>query len=370
RLANSGFDKNLKVLALSPESATNDPEFWVKPLDGKNAIKFSSLPENMQDILRKRGHLHLMGRGFTKAKIDEVMTKVLVKGDFVVVPDYMWPWGDVDVAAHVENLKTEVTLEDDTENDLWTFWEHAPLHVTTWDQQTLLNYPKILTVSRMREDYMVEMTTIDEQLAKGLLPGQVESDAQVQGEEEAHDEMKNLMPKANEIRKNRSLATKVKDAGFDIRMFENLVFFSVNGYAESKARFLHTKQCDDWGNPDPLFGMHDKHVVVMRNSFRATVVTDTFLKEFVGIDYTDDGVAFFDPKVGMVWNGEHFARTFELHGTHDNDDTHFFVPVKLYSTDKDTVQKLKKAGVMLGNVQIPAKKENAKMMLLVFRLPN
>lgn len=370
RLANSGFDKNLKVKALSPESETDDPEFWVKPLDGKNAIKFSSLPENMQTILRKRGHLHLMGRGFTKAELDGIVTNVLVKGDFVVVPDYLWPWGDIDVAAHVENLKTEVTLADPRENDLWTFWEHAPLHVTTWDQQTMLNYPNVFPVSRMREDYMVEMTTIDQQLAKGLLPGQVESDHQVQAEEEAHDEFKRLMPKADEVRKNRNLASKVKDAGFDVRMFENLVFFSVNGYAESKARFLHTNRWDRYGNPDPLFGMHDKHVVTMRNSFRATVVTDTFLKEFVNMDYTDNRVAFYDPNVGMVWNGEHFARSFELHGTHDNDDTHFFVPVKLYSTSKVAVHRLKKAGVMLDNVQIPAKAENAKMMLLVFRLPN
>ena len=366
RLSKSVRKTNMKVLALTPELKSNNPDFWVKTMDGKNVIRFSALPWDMQRDLKKRGHLHVMGRGFTR--VDG--KKVLVKGDYVVIPDELWAWGKVGVVAHTENLKTEVTLEDDTEDDLWTFWEHAPLHVTTWDQQTMLNYPKILTVDSMRQDYLAEMTTIDEQLQKGLLPGQVESDVQTQAEDEEHDEFKRLLPKSDEIRKNRDLATKIKDAGFDIRMFENLIGLSVIGYADSKAKFLHTNQKDQWGNADPLFGMHDKHVVVMRNSFRATCVTDTFLKHFAGMSYRENRVAYYDPRWGMIWNGEHFARTFELHGTHDNDDMHFFVPVKLWSSQPSTVADLKKAGVMLNSVQIPEKEQDAKLMLLVLRLPN
>lgn len=366
RLARSKRDKNMKVLVLSPETKTKDPDFWVKVFDGKNAIRYSALPGDMQRSLVKKGHLHVMGRGFTKVN-DK---KVLVKGDFVVVQDALWPHGNVGVVAHAENLKTEVTLEDDKEKDLWTFWEHAPLHVTTWDQQTLLNYPKILTVDAMREDYLAEMNGIDSQLEKGLLPGQVESDMQVQAEEEAHDEFHRLVPKSEEVSKNRDLSTKIKDAGFDIRMFENLVGLSVMGFADSKAKFLHTNQWIKAGLPDPLFGMHDKHVVTMRNSFRATCVTDTFLKHFVAMGYTASRVAQFNSEWGMIWNGEHFARTFELHGTHDNDDTHFFVPIKVWSSNQYTVAALKKAGVMLDNMEIPNKAENAKMVLLVLRLPN
>jgi len=370
RLSKSASSDNLRVLALSPENNTNDPGFWVKVYDGKNAIRFSALPEDMRQSLKKKGHLHLMGRGFTKVDINGVMTKVLVKGDFVVVPDYMWTWKDVDVVAHAENLKTEVTLKDPAEDDLWTFWEHAPLHVTTWDQQTMLNYPQLLTVARMREDYLAEMNGIDAQLAKGLLPGQVEDNHQIQGEEEAHDEFKKLLPKAEEIRKNRDLATKIRDAGFDIRMFENLIGFAVRGYAESKARFKHVPEFDMNGNPGALNDKHDKHVVVMRNSFRATCVTDAFLNEFVGIPYPAKRIAFFDSTVGMVWNAEHFARTFELHGTHDNDDTHYFVPIKVWSSDKKTVPTLKKHGVILPGMQVPSTAQNAKMVLLVLRLPN
>jgi len=366
RLAQWASVENLRVVALSPEVKTDNPDFWVKVFDGKNAVRYSALPGDMQSSLAKKGHLHVMGRGFTK--VDG--KKVLVKGDFIVVQDALWPHDDIDVVAHGENLKTEVTLEDDAENDLWTFWEHAPLHVTTWDQQTLLNYPRILTINSMREDYLAEMNGIDAQLAKGLLPGQVESDNQVQGEEEAHDEFRSLMPKPKEIVKNRDLATQIRNAGFDIRMFENLIGYSVNGYADSKEKFLHTNQKDQLGNTDPLFGMHDKHVVTMRNSFRATCVTDTFLKHFVSIDYLASRVARFDNEWGMIWNGRHFARTFELHGTHDLDDQHFFVPIKVWSSDKHTVPNLKKAGVMLDNMQIPDKAENAKMVLLVLRLPN
>lgn len=370
RLSKSASSDNLRVLALSPENNTSDPGFWVKAYDGKNAIRFSALPKDMRESMKKKGHLHLMGRGLTKVDINGVMTKVLVKGDFVVVPDYMWTWKDVDVVAHIENLKTEVTLKDPAEDDLWTFWEHAPLHVTTWDQQTMLNYPQLLTVARMREDYLAEMNGIDAQLAKGLLPGQVEDNHQIQGEEEAHDEFKKLLPKAEEIRKNRDLATKIRDAGFDIRMFENLIGFAVRGYAESKARFKHVPEFDMNGNPGALNDKHDKHVVVMRNSFRATCVTDAFLNEFVGIPYPAKRIAFFDSTVGMVWNAEHFARTFELHGTHDNDDTHYFVPIKVWSSDKKTVPTLKKHGVILPGMQVPSTAQNAKMVLLVLRLPN
>lgn len=362
RLAKSGSLDELRVMVLNPEMKTKNPDFWVKVFDGKNAIRFSALPEDMRKSLKKSGHLHIMGRGFTH--VDG--KKFLVKGDFVVVPDYMWTWENVDVVAHGENLKTEVT----TDEDLWTFWGHAPLHATTWDQQTMLNYPRILTVKSMRDDYLAEMNGIDAQLEKGLLPGQVESDLQIQAEEEIHDEFKKLVPKAEEIRKNRDLATKIKEAGFDVRMFQNLVYMSLNGFANSKAKFMHIPEFDKEGNPNYLNGKHDKHVVTMRNSFRATCVTDTFLKYFVNIPYSTERIAFFDKNVGMVWNGEHFARTFELHGTHDNDDTHFFVPVKLWSDDPKTVAKLKKSGVMLDNLAIPDKAKNAKMVLLVLRLPN
>lgn len=362
RLAKFASSDNLRVMSLSPEATTKDPDFWVKAFDGKNAIRFSALPKDAQRSLAKKGHLHLMGRGFTH--VDG--KKFLVKGDFVVVPDYMWTWKNIDVVAHGENLKTEVT----TDEDLWTFWEHTPLHVTTWDQQTMLNYPRILTVDSMRDDYLAEMNGIDEQLAKGLLPGQVESDTQIQAEEEAHDEFKKLLPKADEISKNRDLASQIKSAGFDIRMFENLVWFSVSGYAKSKKKFLHTNKWINTDIEDPLFGMHDKHVVQMRNSFRATCVTDTFLKVFAGIPFAKKRVAFFDPTVGMVWNAWHFARTFELHGTHDSDDQHFFVPAKVWSSNKHSVASLKKAGVMLNDLDIPDNEQDAKMVLLVFRLPN
>jgi hypothetical protein len=42
----------------------------------------------------------------------------------------------------------------------------------------------------------------------------------------------------------------------------------------------------------------------------------------------------------------------------------------LFSTDSRTVASLKKAGVMLNSIQIPEKEQDAKMMLLVLRLPN
>lgn len=366
RMSASMTDKNLKVLTLAPEHKSNDPDFWVKAFDGKNIVKWSSLPKDLRARLNRKGFLHVMGRGWTSAEVDGAVRKVLVKGDYVVVPDYQWKFPGYDVVAHAENLKTEVVTIDD--RDLWTFWEHAPLHVTTWDQQTLMNYPSILPIESMKTDYLYEMNDIDAQLAKGLLPGQVESDTQVQAADEGHDEFKNLLPTPDEIEKNRELAKLVGAANMDIKMFENLIGLSVNGFVNSKARTV--RRSLPGPKKDPIEGMHDKHVVTMRNSFRATCVTDTFLRHFCDVRYTTHRIAFFDKNFGMIWNGEHFCRTFELHGTHDKDDTHFFLPIKIWSSDPTTVAKLKECGVMLPNIEVPATPDQAILVLAVFRIPN
>jgi hypothetical protein len=191
----------------------------------------------------------------------------------------------------------------------------------------------------------------------------IEEETQVQASDEAHDEFKNLMPRTNEIQKNRGLAKVITDAGLDIRMFENLIGLSVMGYANSKAKFIN----DD--DQDILYGKHLKHVVAMPNAFNATCVTDTFLRYFADVPYSSNRIARFDERYGMVWNGLHFARAFELHGTHDKDDTHSFVPLRVWG-DQITVQTLKDAGVILQNVDVPSTEEEAKLMLFVYRLPN
>ena len=122
-------------------------------------------------------------------------------------------------------------------------------------------------------------------------------------------------------------------------------------------------------------GFHGKHMVNMRNSFRAGCVTREFLEAFVG-DGAFAGVstptshAYYDERWGMVWNGDHFARAFELHGTHDSDDVHFVLPIKVWSKDPTTIAALKAAGVLLPGVSIPSVEAKAKMLLIVFRIPN
>lgn len=369
RLANWATSRTLSTKAISPEQMSKDPDFWVKALDGKNVVKMSALPHEAQAKLMKSGVRHVMGRGWTWTWMDNAHRKVLVKGDFVVIDDQEWLHDNYDVVAHVENCKSEVVLCTSDEwighEDMWTFWSHDPLHNVTWDQQTMGNYPYLLPLSAMKADYLAEMGAIDAQLAKGLLPGQVEDDQQVQGLDENHDSMKQHMPKPNEIAKNRDLASKVKNAGLDVRMFQNLTYLSVKGFADSKAKFYHM----DTKQGDPLHGAHDKHVVTMRNSFRATVVTDTFLKHFAGVEYPENRIARFDKRYGLVWNGTHFCRSFELHGTHDNDDSHSVVPFYFFGNPAH-VGELKKRGVMLNSLEIPTTKEQAKLLVLVLRLPN
>lgn len=357
RLVKASTARALSVQVLTPEDKSNDPEFWVKALDGKNTIRMGALPRTIQRDLDKAGHQHVMGRGWTNIPGHGA---TLVKGDFIVIDDSEWPW-EVDVVAHSENLKNEVTLLED--RPLWTFWEHAPLHLTQWDQQTRGNYPGIFKVSSMKDDYISEFSRIREKLDAGYLPSEgVAMD-------DVHDDSFRL-PTEEILAKKGDLAGLLRSAGMSPKVFENLVGLDILGFIKSKNRYLDKVEYLAYERPNPLFNYHLKHAVVMRNSFRATCVTDTFLKHFGGKQYTASRVAYYDPRWGMVWNGEHFARSFELHGTHDNDDTHFFVPVKLWCSDTTSVDLLKKAGVILNNITIPNRADEALMMLMVFRLPN
>jgi hypothetical protein len=357
RLVKASTAKHLSVEVRSPEIQSRNPEFWVKALDGKNAIRMGALPKTIQRDLDTAGHQHVMGRGWTNLPGHG---PTLVKGDFVIIHDSEWPW-EVDVIAHGENLKDEVTLTSN--RPLWTFWEHNPIHATTWDQQTMGNYPKLLPVSRMEADYLAEFAQVEAKLDAGHLP------SENLAVDELHGDME-IFPKSEEYVKKATLTQLLRSAGLSPKVFENLVGLEILGFIRSKD--AHLNQVEFLANeyPNPLFGFHMKHQVIMRNSFRATCVTDTFMKHFVKVPYPAKRVAHYDSRWGMVWNGEHFARSFELHGTHDNDDTHFFVPVKLWSSDPSTVTMLKKHGVMLDGLEVPKSKDEAKMVLAVFRLPN
>lgn len=344
-----------KAVIIKPEVGALDPAFEIIKHDGLNVVKRSALPKAVRRLDR------IMGRVFCSITVDGKSVPVLVKGDYLVVNDNMWIHGDAHLAIHMENAKTEVTLAAG-QKDLATWWNHAPLHVTTWDQQTLINYPNILTVEDMEADYLHEMNGIDEALKQGRLPGQTEVE-----DMEIHSDAFEVAPKADEIEKRESLAKYIKDAGFDPRMFENLIGMSLMGFVDSKSRELRFD-----GN---MKGFHGKHMVTMRNSFRAACVTREFLEAFVG-DGAFAGVstptshAYYDERWGMVWNGDHFARSFELHGTHDGDDVHFVLPIKVWSKDPTTIAALKAAGVLLPGVSIPSVEAKAKMLLIVFRIPN
>jgi hypothetical protein len=344
-----------KAVIIKPEVGALDPAFEIIKHDGLNAVKRSALPKGVRKYDR------IMGRVFCSIVVDGKTVPVLVKGDYLVVNDDMWIHGHAHLAIHMENAKTEVTLAAG-QKDLATWWNHEPLHVTTWDQQTLINYPNILTVEDMEADYLHEMNGIDEALKQGRLPGQTEVE-----DIEVHTDAFEVAPKADEIEKRESLAKYAKDAGFDPRMFENLIGMSLMGFVDSKSRELRFD-----GN---MKGFHGKHMVTMRNSFRAGCVTREFLEAFVG-DGAFAGVstptshAYYDERWGMVWNGDHFARSFELHGTHDGDDVHFVLPIKVWSKDPTTIAALKAAGVLLPGVSIPSVEAKAKMLLIVFRIPN
>lgn len=344
-----------KAVIIKPEVGALDPAFEIIKHDGLNAVKRSALPKAVRRLDR------IMGRVFCSITVDGKSVPVLVKGDYLVVNDNMWIHGDAHLAIHMENAKTEVTLAAG-QKDLATWWNHAPLHVTTWDQQTLINYPNILTVEDMEADYLHEMNSIDDALKQGRLPGQTEAE-----DMEIHSDAFEVAPKADEIEKRESLAKYIKDAGFDPRMFENLIGMSLMGFVDSKSRELRFD--------GDMKGFHGKHMVNMRNSFRAGCVTREFLEAFVG-DGAFAGVstptshAYYDERWGMVWNGDHFARAFELHGTHDGDDVHFVLPIKVWSKDPNTIAALKAAGVLLPGVSIPSVEAKAKMLLIVFRIPN
>lgn len=377
RLVKAVGRRNLKTMIFNPQDQ-NGNDLPLEYYDGKNVVRQSALPKVMRD------KTHIMGRIFTRIVAKNHVPcdpfEAFIKGDFVVVEDSQWIFGDYDVVVHGENAKAELTLNRTgnwaekkkmvngkvvrINQDLAAWWDHDVLHDVTWDQQTTLNYPKIFPVSRMREDLDATMNQIHEDLANGRFPGEGTVSSELDRDNAVNTSAFDDDPINSDVMKYDGFARRLADAGVSPKAFINLIYLRVNGIANSMRSSLvtHGKQS--------MIGYHDRHKITRRNSFRGTCVTVEFLRDYVGVEFDMNGNdCAYDERWGTVWTGEAFRVRYNLHGTHDADDTHEQFACRFYG-DELTVKALKDHGVLMPDAIIPKDRENAILMTFTARIPN
>jgi len=331
----------------------------VQLIDGMNFIRRSALH-------RRYRHEH---RFMVRVMTDEY----LIKGDMFAIDDDIFDkvYGpEVNMIAHPDNVKSEIgfltTGKWGRFNNpcLMTYWVHHPLHDLRYDAQLSVNNPHVMGVHLLERDLKIMMEKIAADAEVGVLPNQ-QYVLEPAGLHEAWNNGGMEMSGDAEIARN-AVDFWVAN-GLDPRALQTMVFFAMNGVAMQLDKSL----IRDEDESNPKNGLHEKFNVRVSNAFRAACSTREMFEMYFNITFdTPATKGFYDPRYGMVWPGIRFIQTFRLHGTHDHDDFHGFVAVKLYGEDGVRISKLKREGVLPAHLQIPDNEDEAIMVLFTVRSPN
>lgn len=296
----------------------------------------------------------------------------LIKGDMFAIDDDIFDkvYGpDVKMIAHPDNVKSEIGFITTgkwgrfSNPSLMTYWVHHPLHDLRYDAQLSVNNPHVMGVEFLERDLKIMMEKISADAEQGILPNQ----QYVLETAELHEAWNNGgMEMAGEAETARSDVDFWVANGLDPRALQSMVYFAMNGVAMQLDKSL-VQGLED----SPKNGLHEKFNVRVSNAFRAACSTREMFEMYFGISFdTPATKGFYDPRYGMVWPGIRFIQTFRLHGTHDHDDFHGFVAVKLYGKDKARIARLKREGVLPAHLQIPNSEDQAIIVLFTVRSPN
>jgi hypothetical protein len=330
----------------------------VQLIDGMNFIRRSA-------VHKRYRHEH---RFMTRVMTDEY----LVKGDMIVIDDDIFDqvYGpDKKMVVHPDNVKYEVGFITTgkwamfKDPSLMTYWVHHPIHDLRYDAQLSINQPHIMGVEFLSRDLGLMMAKLAEDADKGILPNQ----QYALEPSDLHEVWDNGgMDLAGEAEVARSAVDYWAGNGLDPRALQSMVYFAMNGVVMQLDKSLVQTHRED-----PKDKLHEKFNIRVSNGFRAACSTREMFEMYFNIQFdTPATKGFYDPRYGMVWPGIRFIQTFRLHGTHDHDDFHVFVPIKIYGEDTLRVKNLKKEGVLPRHINVPKKKEEAIMVLFTMRSPN
>lgn len=339
-----GDDEMDSISIAFPELA-GDVKFY----DGKTYIRKSLALRCIKDItnVKRRARLH---RAIVDGKLVQVVIRImtpagLFKGDAIICPNKQL---SADVVTHPENLKAELTTEDYI---FITMWEHAPMHMAVWDDQSAVNFGHALSEQAHVSDIYRLVNIIRKNIAEGTLPEWL-----LLGEDDHNDDGIPDMEKLSDTI-NRSWI-RWQFHGFDVRAAQNLTFMALGGIIK---RMDGVK----------INGFYKKMWVPMTNAALLTINTwesATRMGDFTFPGRNKD-VCFYDPRVGFIMSGRRFVETYHLHGGWDLDDSMKVIRVRVFCSDPEILKLHLGKTVPATSVYFSNEKDAREMVLLV-RSPN
>ena len=359
-----------------------DYDVIMKAYDGMNLVRRSI-------VSKAYAHDH-------RVMVRYIGYEYMVKGDcFIIDDDVLDAAGleDFDFIVHPENVKGELKFiqtgkwrrrpvqMDDREvfinKPMFIYWRHHPIHTLRYDAQLSVNNPAVVGLPMLERDLKIAMEKIAEDAENGILPNQ---QYVIDEEADLHETWESgLMEMASEKDRRRSALERWVRMGLDPRAIQSVVFFAMNGVVKAMDKSLVPVD-PNTETQHPMAGFHAKFNVKISNGFRALCSAREMFTDYLGVDFpVDVDKAFYDERYGMVWPAQRFIETFRLHGTHDHDDAHGYVVIKLWDDfgvqeikgkKVNRVAQLKKHGVLPKHLVLPQSEDEAITLLYVMRSPN
>lgn len=320
--------------------------------DGMSYIRQSfaiRLAKNVDDARRRGVLIHHIRTGVLVRVTLRVLTPSgLIKGDAIIVPDNQI---STDIVTHPENLKDELCTTGFIHISMW---EHAPMHMAVWDDQSIINFGRAMPKSKQ----MADLNRIHDDLMDKLAMGEIPEWLTLGEKDRNKDGSVNFDQLSTDVNKQY---IKIQASGMDIRSFQNQIYMSLNGVTERmEGPFVNAFNAK----------FYKKTWIPMSNAVLGAVVTYESATKMGGFEFPgqDPDTVFYDSRVGMVIPGRRFVETFDAHGTWDLDDNAKFIWIQLYSTmEDDSVHR----GITIPvDWNLPDNADNAVDAFLVVRSPN
>lgn len=269
-----------------------------------------------------------------------------IKGACMVLPDE-WLNG-ADMVVPECNVKRNQLGTNDGRTIIMA-WEHKSFSRASYNYQSRIIQPAFHSLERIARDMGRMQGEIEQIISSGDLPDWILTDFEPEGEEG--------------IRRYDSIEDQTKSyqrwqTVADIRASQSFLTMALMGLANRMEKGYHR-------------GYYKRMFVPISNAFHASYTSHASWEMLTTADTGHDGKkAYFMPGYGVVMPTHRFFETFELHGTHDSDDTADFMLIKVWSSNAKYTELLKADGIIDKAIDIPSTPEDAIHAVAMIRLPN
>jgi len=279
----------------------------------------------------------------------------MIKGHAIIRPDkYM---GGYDIITVPENVKDEVRA---TEEFITATAEvKHPVYQATWDIQRMVMNPQVLTHEHRFRDLDRMLEEIYASIDSGEIPEWLLLDAQ---EEHEND----LGSTRDDFADMDSVPLEWQAAGLDIRTAQNVVRMAMGAVVNRMGRFF-----EDGYVRGEAKGYARRMWLPKSNAFVAYFISHGSLTKVGNWRTRRDGKkAYMVRGIGLVLPDDRIDKILALMGGADFDDSAEANLIKVWSSDKAAIAKMRKAGVIGKDDPIPESAEDASYMACLLRSPN